>query len=95
MNRTTLIINYWWTFALPLVCLCSIVTSWFSLLVLHKLRHLNRLYRLLYVKALINLVYLSICFWIFLVKCGVATCVCQRPTRRSAVKSTKPTFMAS
>ena len=69
-NRTSLIVNYWWTVGLPFICLCSMVTSGLSLLVLYKLRHLNRLYRLLYVKTLVNLVYLSICFWIFLVKCG-------------------------
>ena len=70
MNRTTLIVDFWWTIALPFICLCSIVTSGFSLLILYKLRHQNRIYRLLYVKTLINLAYLSICFWIFLVKCG-------------------------
>ena len=70
MNRTTLIVNYWWTFGLPFICLCSMVTSGLSLLILYKLRHLNRLYRLLYVKTMVNLAYLSICFWIFLVKCG-------------------------
>ena len=70
MNQTYLVVDYWWTFALPFICLCSVVTSALSLLILNKLRHLNRLYLLLFVKTLINMIYLSICFWIFLVKCG-------------------------
>ena len=70
MDRTVLLVDYWWTFVLPFICLCSIATSALSLVILHTLRRINQLYRLLYVKTLVNLFYLSICFWIFLVKCG-------------------------
>ena len=64
------IVYYWWRVVLPIICLCSIATSVHSVRILHKLRHVNRLYRLLYVKTLINLVYLNICFWAFLAKFG-------------------------
>ena len=90
MNQTTVLVDYWWTFVLPLICLCSIVTSGLSLVILARLRsHRTRIYQLLYVKTLTNVAYLSICFWIFLVKCGV---FCSRSPSSYSLRDCLMTF---
>ena len=69
-DQTLLFVDCWWTFVLPLICLCSMVTNALSVAILHRLRRINRLYELLYVKTCINLVHLVIGFGIFVTKCG-------------------------
>ena len=60
----------WWTFMMPLISLTSIFANVFNVAILSHLRCVNSIYRLLYVKSVLNAVYLFVCFWIFLDKCG-------------------------
>ena len=65
-----LIADTWWTFVVPCICLFAIITNILNICVFKRLKYVNTIYKVLYTKSIINLVYLFICFWVFLVKCG-------------------------
>ena len=55
---------------LPSICLASMLMNVINVLVLAKLRTLRPVYRRLFAKSIINFIYLFICMWKFLNKCG-------------------------
>ena len=65
-----LVVDIWWTFVLPGVCVLSILANAFNVLIFFHLRPSKEIYKLLFAKALINVLYLFVCFWKFVSKCG-------------------------
>ena len=63
-------VDAWWTFVLPSICLASMLINVINVLVLAKLRPLRPVYRRLFAKSVINSIYLFICMWKFVSKCG-------------------------
>ena len=70
MSSLRFFIDAWWTFVLPSICLASMLMNVINVLVLAKLRTLRPVYRRLFAKSIINFMYLFICLWKFLNKCG-------------------------
>ena len=63
-------IDAWWTFVLPVICLASMLINVVNGLMLAKLRPIRPVYRRLFAKSVINSIYLFICMWKFVSKCG-------------------------
>ena len=70
LSDLSMLIDTWWTFVLPLISLNSLLFNVFNVYVLNGLRRTSSTYQLLFVKSIINIVYLFICCWIFVEKCG-------------------------
>ena len=86
-----LFIDTWWTLVLPIICVSSLLSNLFNSAVLSRLnkrsnssscsttdfKHShNSIYQLMHISSIIRSLYLFICAWIFLDKCGQ---FCLRP----------------
>ena len=69
-KNVSLVIDIWWTYLLPAICFCSLIANLFNVVIFNKLRRVNKIYEMLFGKSITNIVYLFICFWVFLIKCG-------------------------
>ena len=65
-----LVKDIWWTFILPVICFCSLLANMYNVTVLNNLKNLITIYKLIYIKSLVNVINLFVCFWIFLSRCG-------------------------
>ena len=70
MSSLRIFIDSWWTFVLPIICLASMLINVVNGLMLAKLRPIRPVYRRLFAKSVINSIYLFICMWKFVSKCG-------------------------
>ena len=64
------VIDNWYTFVLPLICLMALIANLINIRVFIELRHLNKSYKYMLCKSIANALYLFICSFVFLVKCG-------------------------
>jgi hypothetical protein len=62
--------DFWWTFLLPFICFCSLITNILNIIVLYDLKTKSKIYKYMLLKSILNSVYLFIYFFIFLFKCG-------------------------
>jgi hypothetical protein len=65
-----LIVDIFWTFIIPTVCVCSLFSNCINILILNKLRKINKIYRLFFIKSIINAIYLFCSAFIFVIRCG-------------------------
>jgi hypothetical protein len=71
MSLAVLVTDIGWTFILPLICFLSLIANLINICVLSKLRrHKNNTYNCLFLKSIINSIYLFLCFFVFLFRCG-------------------------
>ena len=66
----SLIIDVLFTFVVPPICLVSLLTNLVNVYVFTKMRHFNVIYKFLLCKSVSNTLYLCICMFIFVAKCG-------------------------
>jgi hypothetical protein len=62
--------DFWWTFLLPFICFCSLMTNILNIIVLYDLKSKSKIYKYMLMKSITNSIYLFIYFFIFLLKCG-------------------------
>ena len=69
MNKELMIDSYW-TFVLPLVCLFSLCTNMISIIVFRSLKSRNNIYKYMLVNSIADQVYLMCVVFIFIARCG-------------------------
>ena len=65
-----LIIDVLYTFVVTPICFVSLLTNLVNVYVFTKMRHFNVIYKFLLCKSVSNTLYLCICMFIFVAKCG-------------------------
>jgi hypothetical protein len=60
----------WYSFVAPVICFCSLFTNLINANVLVKVKRMDKIYHYMYIKTIINSIYLAICSFVFLFKCG-------------------------
>ena len=69
-SGNAVIVDVLFTFIVPPICFVSLLTNLVNVYVFIKMRHLNIIYKFLLCKSASNTIYLCICMFIFVAKCG-------------------------
>ena len=69
-NIQETIIDVYWTFMLPSICVFSLTTNAINILVFYKIKSRNVIYKYMFANSLVDEAYLLCVSFIFLVRCG-------------------------
>ena len=65
-----LVIDSYWTFLIPLVCLFSLCTNMINIIVFHSIKSRNIIYKYMLINSLADQLYLMCVVFIFIARCG-------------------------
>lgn len=70
INKFDLFEVTWYTFVAPIICIVSFILNLVNINVLNRMRQASKVYYYMYIKAIVNTLYLLISIFVFIIKCG-------------------------
>jgi hypothetical protein len=70
INKLELFEATWYTFVAPIICIVSFILNIVNVNVLDRMKQANKIYYYMYIKSIVNSIYLLISIFVFMIKCG-------------------------